>query len=712
MKKSYLIFLSLLLVFTTCKKTSDDSNNNNKGWTEEDQSFYNNILTLQDKAGENWNTWSKTMDSLEAINKLQQFFLSDPSVESATIDSMGIAVEYTNGMGGGIYLNPGRVSGEGRANNVFTPLMFPPVKSLVNIKKLIFLSPAYWEFKYSTDTVMQHYNLVLPKVGFAVQTIYKNEEATLDRFSELAGYGIIHIDSHGWPWINKRYFNDTYMLTGEVVNQNTTEKYADDIKTGRIIIPSIKKFFLGEVNEFTKFYWISGNFIACHNDFSKDTVLFIGSFCYSCPKKGYWTELYKQFAKGTYFGYSGRVQDKYCVIWAVSLMDSLCDTTARTPYNPQKWLDGKVPVKTDQLRTKILFQGDPTLTLWKDSVTIATNPVTNITQSTATGGGNIKSDGGYPITARGVCWSYTGNPTTSNSKTTDGIGVGLFASNLTGLNPDKLYYMRAYATNSKGTLYGNQVTFTTPAALLPNVTTMEVTNITRTTATSGGIITSDGGLPVKTRGICWSISPNPTTINDHIENGSGIGEFEINLSGLTPNTPYYVRAYAINSQGTAYGNEVTFSSSVFFIGQSYGGGLIFYIDGTGKHGLICAPTDQSTGAKWGSDTTLVGGTSTAIGSGQANTAIIVNGDSQAEAARVCNDLDLNGYTDWFLPSLAELGQMSWQAGVIGGFTSMATYWSSSEYDSYLAYCQVVSQGTVFTLDKNISWYYVRAIRTF
>ena len=104
MKKSYLIFLCLLIGFTSCKKKSNDSNN--AGWTEADWTFYNNVLVLQDKAGENWDTWSQTMDSLEAISKLQEFFLNDPSVSSATIGSQGIAVRYTNGMGGGIFLNP------------------------------------------------------------------------------------------------------------------------------------------------------------------------------------------------------------------------------------------------------------------------------------------------------------------------------------------------------------------------------------------------------------------------------------------------------------------------------------------------------------------------------------------------------------------------------------------------------------------------------
>ncbi|TFG42393.1 MAG: hypothetical protein E4H43_03205, partial [Bacteroidia bacterium] len=86
----------------------------------------------------------------------------------------------------------------------------------------------------------------------------------------------------------------------------------------------------------------------------------------------------------------------------------------------------------------------------------------SITATTAVSGGNIASDGGGTVTARGVCWSSTSQtPTTSDSKTTDGSGTGSFTSNITGLSPGTEYYIRAYATNSAGTSYGNMVSFPT-----------------------------------------------------------------------------------------------------------------------------------------------------------------------------------------------------------------------------------------------------------
>jgi hypothetical protein len=191
---------------------------------------------------------------------------------------------------------------------------------------------------------------------------------------------------------------------------------------------------------------------------------------------------------------------------------------------------------------------------------VTTSTISNITQTTATGGGNVTSDGGTPVTARGVCWSTTANPTTSNSFTTNGTGTGSYVSNLTGLTANKLYYVRAYATNSSGTSYGNQVTFTTQPYPLPVVTTSTISNITQTTAIGGGNVTSDGGTPVTARGVCWSTSANPTLSNSYTSDGTGTGTYTSNLTGLAANTLYYVRAYATNISGTSYGSQITFTT--------------------------------------------------------------------------------------------------------------------------------------------------------
>ena len=90
---------------------------------------------------------------------------------------------------------------------------------------------------------------------------------------------------------------------------------------------------------------------------------------------------------------------------------------------------------------------------------LTTESVTNVTQSTATSGGNVTSDGGAPVTERGVCWSTSTNPSIADSKTMDGTGTGSFTSSLTGLDASTTYYLKAYATNSAGTGYGNTISF-------------------------------------------------------------------------------------------------------------------------------------------------------------------------------------------------------------------------------------------------------------
>ncbi|MCL6101248.1 MAG: hypothetical protein M1292_01975 [Bacteroidetes bacterium] len=191
---------------------------------------------------------------------------------------------------------------------------------------------------------------------------------------------------------------------------------------------------------------------------------------------------------------------------------------------------------------------------------LLTSAVTEITSSGATTGGKILSDGGGNISAAGVCWSIAQNPTIADKKTTDELVSGSFTSNITGLDPVVIYYVRAYATNSAGTAYGNQVVVTTPGRL-PTVVLTAVSSVLGKTAISGGNVTSEGGALVVSRGVCWSETPNPTTSNDKTSDGYGKGVFVSELTDLVPNTVYHLRAFAMNSIGTAYSNEISFTTA-------------------------------------------------------------------------------------------------------------------------------------------------------
>ncbi|MCK5134507.1 MAG: hypothetical protein KAR19_01870 [Bacteroidales bacterium] len=196
------------------------------------------------------------------------------------------------------------------------------------------------------------------------------------------------------------------------------------------------------------------------------------------------------------------------------------------------------------------------------SVSIATEAITGITMNSAVSGGNITNDGGSEIAARGVCWSTSQNPTISDSKTMDGTGIGSFTSSISGLSPGTTYYVRAYATNSSETFYGDELNFSTTSqsASLPVLTTTAASGITENSAVSGGTITDDGGSSVIARGVCWSTSHNPDLSHGFTVDGTGTGIFTSSITGLSPNTTYYVRAYATNSEGTSYGSEEGFTT--------------------------------------------------------------------------------------------------------------------------------------------------------
>ncbi len=193
--------------------------------------------------------------------------------------------------------------------------------------------------------------------------------------------------------------------------------------------------------------------------------------------------------------------------------------------------------------------------------TVTTEPVSGITSNSATGNGTISSLGGPNPTAYGVCWSTSADPTTADSKTDEGAAgsTGVFTSSITGLSPNTTYYVRAYATNTAGTSYGNEVSFTTNG-IAPTVSTQDASDITATSAVGNGNI-SDLGIPNPSQhGVCWNTGGSPTTADSKTEQGAVIatGAFTSSISGLSPNTTYYVRAYTANSAGTSYGAQVSF----------------------------------------------------------------------------------------------------------------------------------------------------------
>jgi len=237
-----------------------------------------------------------------------------------------------------------------------------------------------------------------------------------------------------------------------------------------------------------------------------------------------------------------------------------------------------------------------------------------------------------------------------------------------------------------------------------------------------GDVTDDGGDSDIIKGFCWSTSPLPTIADSKVYSGTGEGVFNEYATQLIPSTLYYVRAFARNDAGVAYGVETSFTTlSTPIIGESYLGGVLAYVLQDGDpgyvegefHGLIAAPTDQSTGAPWGCSGTTIGGTLNAIGAGNANTNAIVGACSTAGiAARLCYDLELNGYDDWYLPSLHEILKLYYNRDAIGGFDTVSgSYWNSLEGTSTQASMKEFFSVS-YTFPLKTSLYRVRAVRSF
>jgi hypothetical protein len=199
-------------------------------------------------------------------------------------------------------------------------------------------------------------------------------------------------------------------------------------------------------------------------------------------------------------------------------------------------------------------------------LTVTTDSPTNVTATNVTLGGNVTESGGSTVISKGVCVSLTANPTIddTNDVTLEmGTGLGVFTDSYTGFDPGTTYHVRAYATNSTGTEYGQDVSFTTLAGTGFSVTTDAPSNITATDVTLGGNIASDGGSAITSKGVCISLTANPT-INDAddqtLEMGSGPGAFTDSYTGFDPETTYHVRAYATNGSSTVYGEDKSFTT--------------------------------------------------------------------------------------------------------------------------------------------------------
>ena len=210
--------------------------------------------------------------------------------------------------------------------------------------------------------------------------------------------------------------------------------------------------------------------------------------------------------------------------------------------------------EVSSMRTDV--QSFPTLDYTLPTLSYPT--ISNINGCSAKIKSNVISLGFGNIIESGIFWSTSNNITENDNHISNGSNLNIDI-NLSGLSINTRYYIRSYAKNEKGIGYSEVNSFTTTNGL-PIISTKGVTSITSFSAVCGGNITSHEGFSITERGVCWSTSDSPTINSSHTLGGSGIGEFNSSISGLSPGTKYYIKAYAKNINGISYGDQKTFTT--------------------------------------------------------------------------------------------------------------------------------------------------------
>ncbi len=287
------------------------------------------------------------------------------------------------------------------------------------------------------------------------------------------------------------------------------------------------------------------------------------------------------------------------------------------------------------------------------------------------------------IVQKGVVYGVVKNPTLAYNRVVVPNSSDSFSGTINNLMPNKSYYVRPYVITNTDTLYGAVEKVTTPKIDVPTVLATTPIAVSGTTFVLSTEVIRDGGAEATERGVCWGKEPNPTVDEAHTVDSlsSGLGKSSVVIEGLEYNSSYFVRPYASNGVGISYGPAIKIFTPVGRIGDLFGGGIIFYLDETGRRGAVCAEQDQAKGVHW------------------------------LDALAICQQLELNGYSDWTLPSKEELDFMYTNLFLssIGELSNY--YWSSTESDFNDAWYWRMNYGTPYYNFKG-NVLNVRAIRRF
>lgn len=320
--------------------------------------------------------------------------------------------------------------------------------------------------------------------------------------------------------------------------------------------------------------------------------------------------------------------------------------------------------------------------------------------------------GGSDVIEKGFVWNNKGGPSISDFKIISTDKSDLFSSSF-NFEMSTSYYIKSYAINSYGVSYGEAIEVKIEK-VKPRVITQEIIEIDSNYAICTSNVTYSGGTDITERGICWASFSNPTISDNKSSDGSGLGAFSSTMTNLLPNSLYYCRSYATNSEGTTYGKEISFRTMVgkLFIGMQYKGGIIFYIEPMKGGGLLVSNDDVSYSSSWGCASNVSLASNKGVGSGQVNSEAILAQCGAVGAVGICANYKNGKYDDWFLPSQGELELIYKNLKETDKEKfSIGYYWSSTQKDASIAFRYGFLGGNSGEADKSTSQF-VRAVRKF
>lgn len=366
--KIMLVVISFLLIVVSCKKSDSPVEPTPTGPTVTDK-----IKNVQDQKDSLLTTLLTTKDTTTALNSLLQAYLQDTSVATGYVSSQGVSIVYKNGSRGGILISPQDglpIQYKMSKSNV---LLIPPkvTNYTPTSKKTIFINPHYSDRVAYANAILNSYNVIFPRIGYDPPQKFLDDAATVDVMTNLAGYGIVHIYSHGWAWPTSKSISEVYVMTGETVNAATSKKYENEILNGNIPLVKIHK----GANK----YFLSPSFFASKNNFAKDSTIVYGGFCFAFL--GSWPNAITGTAHaGAYTGFTWAVYTNYNAGWAISLFDTLSNNAVKTPKSLDYWFTQTPTIgkqyynNQDKLNVKIEYVGHSDLTLWQNAVIDSLSP--------------------------------------------------------------------------------------------------------------------------------------------------------------------------------------------------------------------------------------------------------------------------------------------------------------------------------------------------